>query len=214
MQKIFIVDDHPILREGLTQIINREKDFEVCGEAGDVAGSLEAIRKCRPDAAVVDLTLEDGSGLRLIENLHYYDRSLMVLVYSMHDENIYAERCFKAGARGYIMKEESIEKVILALRKIIGGDYYVSEKLGFRFLRKFVKNSMKDFKSPVDILSNRELEVYQFLGKGLRKTAIADQMGLSVKTVETYIENIKRKMNFRTLHAIIVHAIKFTQGSV
>ena len=208
-RKVFLVDDHPIVREGLSQLINREKDLAVCGEAGDISSALQSIANSRPNVVVVDLTLESGSGLRVIENIKYDNPDLPVLVLSMHDESVYAERCFRAGARGYIMKQEPSDKMISAIRNVLDGKLYISSSMEKKFLNKFISGTVRDFHAPVDVLSRRELEVYQLFGEGLRKKDIAGQLNLSVKTIETYIENIKRKMNFKSIHDIIMHAVRF-----
>ncbi len=208
-QKVFLVDDHPIVREGLSQLINREKDLAVCGEAGDISSALQSIANCKPNVVVVDLTLESGSGLRVIENIKYDNPDLPVLVLSMHDESVYAERCIKAGARGYIMKQEPSDKMISAIRNVLDGKLYVSSDMEKKFLNNFVSGKARDFHSPSEVLSRRELEVFQLFGEGLRKKDIAGQLNLSVKTIETYIENIKKKMNFKSIHDIIMHAVRF-----
>lgn len=206
--KVFIVDDHSILREGLSELINRETDFTVCGEAGNISGALKAIADCKPDIVIVDLALEDGSGVRLIENLVYSHTGLSVLVLSMHDESIYAERCLKAGAKGYIMKHEPSGKLISALRKVLKGEVYVSEKLGTRLLNKLAANRSETSVSVFDCLSNREMEIYQLIGNGLKKQEAAEKLNLSVRTVETYIEHIKKKMNFKDIHEFVMHAVQ------
>jgi DNA-binding NarL/FixJ family response regulator len=206
--KVFIVDDHSILREGLSELISREKDFMVCGEAGNISDALRAIADCGPDVAIVDLALEDGSGIRLIENLVYSHTDLSILVLSMHDESIYAERCFKAGAKGYIMKHEPSGKLISALRKVLKGEVYVSEKLGTRLLNKLAANRNEISNSAFDCLSNREMEIYQLIGNGLKKQEAAEKLNLSVRTVETYIEHIKKKMNFKDIHEFVMHAVQ------
>jgi DNA-binding NarL/FixJ family response regulator len=206
--KVFIVDDHSILREGLSELISREKDFTVCGEAGNISDALRAIADCEPDIVIVDLALEDGSGIRLIENLVYSHTDLSILVLSMHDESIYAERCLKAGAKGYIMKHEPSGKLISALRKVLKGEVYVSEKLGTRLLNKLAANRNEISNSAFDCLSNREMEIYQLIGNGLKKQEAAEKLNLSVRTVETYIEHIKKKMNFKDIHEFVMHAVQ------
>jgi DNA-binding NarL/FixJ family response regulator len=212
--KVFLVDDHPIVREGLAQLINKETDLTVCGEAGDVSDALQAISESKPDIAIIDLTLEHGSGLRLIENLHYKKTGVPILVLSMHDESVYAERCLKAGAKGYIMKQEPSDRMLSAIRKVLDGEMYISGNMEKKFLSKMISGDKIEFTSPVDVLSNRELEVYQLFGQGLKKREIADQLNLSVKTIETYVENIKKKMNFSSSHEITMHAIRFFNESM
>jgi len=207
-KKVFIVDDHCILREGLSHLINSEEDLIVCGETDNVSDALQAIEESKPDIVMVDISLGDGSGIRLTENLMYAHPGLLVLVLSMHDETEYAERCLKSGARGYIMKQESSKKVLSAIRKVLNGEIYVSDKLNVTLLHKFVKNKFESFDSSTKPLSNRELEVYQLLGQGLKKHKIAERLNLSVKTIETYIEHIKIKLQLKGTHDVLMHAVK------
>lgn len=208
-KNVFIVDDHAILREGLSRLINSEEDLTVCGEADNASDALQAITNCKPDVVLVDITLGDGSGIRLIENLMYSHHGLPVLVLSMHDESAYAERCLKAGAKGYIMKQESSRELLSAIRKVLGGGIYVSDKLNVKLLHKLVKDKFEDFDSPTRPLSNRELEVYQLIGQGMKKHEIADRLNLSVKTVDTYIEHIKIKLQLKDTHEVLMHAVKY-----
>ena len=206
--KVFIVDDHCILREGLSHLINCEEDLMVCGETDNVSDALQAIEDSQPDIVIVDISLGDGSGIRLTENIMYSHPGLLVLVLSMHEESEYAERCLKSGARGYIMKQESSKKVLSAIRRVLSGEIYVSDKLNLTLLHKFVNNKFESFDSSTKPLSNRELEVYQLLGQGLKKHKIADRLNLSVKTVETYIEHIKIKLQLKGTHDVLMHAVK------
>jgi DNA-binding NarL/FixJ family response regulator len=207
-KKVFIVDDHCILREGLSHLINSEDDLVKCGESDNVSDALQAVTECNPDIAIVDISLGDGSGIRLIENLTYSFPQLPVLVLSMHDESAYAERCLKSGAKGYIMKQEPSGKLLSAIRKILDGGIYVSDELNVKLLNKFVHNKFEDTDSPTKLLSNRELEVYQLIGQGLKKHDIAERLTLSVKTIETYIEHIKIKMQLKDTHDVLMHAVK------
>lgn len=209
VHRVFIVDDHPIVRNGLSQLINHEKDLTVCGEAGDAPNALRAIADCKPDIVIVDLDLEHDSGLRLIENLSYSHRDILILVLSMHDESMYAERCFRTGAKGYISKEDQPEKLITALRTVLNGKIYVSNELGENLLLKHVAGKFKDCGSPVDVLSNREMEIFKLLGKGLKKEEIAEQLMIGINTVNDYIRHIRIKMNLESLREIIVHAFRF-----
>ncbi len=206
--KVFIIDDHCVLREGLAHLINTEEDLIVCGETDNVTDALQAIEDAEPDIAIVDISLGDGSGIRLTENLIYAHPGLLILVLSMHDETEYAERCLKSGARGYIMKQESSKKVLSAIRKVLNGEIYVSDKLNVTLLHKFVNNKFESFDSSTKPLSNRELEVYQLLGQGLKKHKIAERLNLSVKTIETYIEHIKIKLQLKGTHDVLMHAVK------
>lgn len=207
-KKVFIVDDHCILREGLTHLINSEDDLVKCGETDNISDALQVIADCKPDIAIIDISLGDGSGIRLIENLTYSHPLLPVLVLSMHDESAYAERCLKSGARGYIMKQESSSELLSAIRKILDGGIYISDELNKKLLNKFVTNKFENTDYPTKLLSNRELEVYQLIGQGLKKHEIAERLTLSVKTVETYIEHIKIKMQLKDTHEVLMHAVK------
>lgn len=210
--KVFIVDDHPIMREGISEIINREKDLTVCCDAGNVLQALQGIADCRPDIVIVDLALEKSNGLRLIENISYSYEGLPVLVYSMHDESLYAERCLKAGARGYIMKQEPSRKLLSALRTVLRGEIYVSEKLSEKLLYKFIDRKNDNLKSSIELLGNRELEVYQLVGQGMKKRDIAENLNISLKTVENHIEHIKKKMKFKDFHELLRHAFQTAAG--
>ncbi|MBI4847331.1 MAG: response regulator transcription factor [Nitrospirae bacterium] len=205
---IFIVDDHPLLRRGLAQFINEETELFVCGEAGDIKDALQGIGERRPDIAILDISLGQGSGLRLMEDLRNLHPAILILVLSMHDESVYAERCLKAGAKGYIMKTEPPEKVISAMRAILNGEIYVSEKIQKNILNKLTSNQFEVQNSPLACLSNRELEVFQLIGFGLKTQQISAKLNLSVKTIETYIDHIKRKMNFRSYHELLMYAIR------
>ncbi len=206
--EIFIVDDHLILREALRDIINNEDDFIVCGEAGDVSSAIKGISDVGPDLVLVDLTLGGGNGIRLIENLVVNYPDVLTLVLSMHDESVYAERCLKAGAKGYIMKDESSAKLMIAIRKVLGNEMYISAELGRKLLNQLNTNKSTDIGQPFECLTNRELEIYQLIGMGKRKYEIADTVALSVRTVETYFEKIKKKMHLKDVHEVIVHAVR------
>ena len=207
--KVLIIDDHPIVRQGLAQLINQEPDLSVCGDAGDIPQALNIIENSNPDIVIVDLSLGFTSGIRLIEDLSQNIPGLLILAFSMHDESIYAERCLKAGARGYLMKQESPEKVITALRTILNGNIHISSKLGSRLLHKFVSKSTYSSDSPVDLLSNRELEVFRLVGQGLKTKKIASELNLSAKTIETNIDHIKKKMNFDDTRSMLMHAVQW-----
>ncbi len=208
-QRVCIVDDHPILRQGLAHLINQELDIKVCCESEDMMGALHCIGTHQPDIAIIDIALGQNSGLRLIEELAKKYPGMPTLALSMHDESLYAERSLRAGARGYIMKKEPPERIIVALKKILEGDIYVSESLSVKLLNKLRGRHPGDYSSPIDQLSNRELEVFEFLGRGLRTREIAEKLSLSVKTIETYVDHIKRKMNFRDSRHLFIHAIQW-----
>ncbi|KPJ98729.1 MAG: hypothetical protein AMK71_10960 [Nitrospira bacterium SG8_35_4] len=207
--KVFIVDDHPIVRQGLIQLINQESDFVVCGDAGDILSARESIAKNSPDVVIIDIALGQASGIRLIEEIAHQHPEIPVIALSMHDESVYGERCLKAGARGYIMKHEEPENVITALKRVTGGEVYISKNLRDMLLNKFMNKKHQSPSSSISSLSNRELEVFQLFGQGLKTQQIAKELNLSVKTIETHIEHIKRKMNFNSLHELTTSAIRW-----
>ncbi|MCC6698208.1 MAG: response regulator transcription factor [Candidatus Hydrogenedentes bacterium] len=207
--KVLIVDDHPIVREGLAELINREKDLAVCGQADSGHRGFEAIEALAPDVAIIDLSLEDINGLTLIKNLRNRGFTLPVLVLSMHEESLYAERALRAGAQGYIMKREAPTRVITAIRKVLGGEVYLSDSLAARVMQRIVGAPSPSGTSPVSRLSDRELEVYAFIGQGLKTREIAAKLNLSVKTIETYREHIKEKIGLRNATELVQSAIKW-----
>jgi DNA-binding NarL/FixJ family response regulator len=207
--KVLIVDDHPLVRQGLIQLINQESDFVVCGDTGDIPSAKKAVAKQRPDIVIVDITLGQASGIRLIEDIAHEHPEILIIALSMHDESVYGERCLKAGARGYLMKQEEPEDVIEALRRVSSGEVYISENLRNMFLNKFINKRFQAPISSISNLSNRELEVFQLFGQGLKTQQIATELNLSVKTIETHIEHIKRKMNFKNLHELTTNAIRW-----
>jgi DNA-binding NarL/FixJ family response regulator len=205
--RIFLVDDHPILRQGLALFINREPDLMVCGEADGAASALQAIRSSIPDFVILDISLDGPDGLELLKTLRAKYPSLPVLILSMHDESTYAERALRAGANGYIMKQEATEKVLTAIRQVLRGDVYVSEHLTRRMLQQFVHGSISP-RDPVTTLSDRELEVYRLIGAGHGTRQIADELHVSTKTVESYQAHIKEKLSLRNARELVQHAIE------
>jgi DNA-binding NarL/FixJ family response regulator len=195
--RILVVDDHAIVREGLTTIINQQPDLMVCGGAEDAQTALEGVAKLDPDLVIVDISLKGINGIELIKQIQKRDKKVPILVLSMHDESLYVERVLRAGARGYIMKQEGTEKVVTAIHTILGGEVCVSDAMGKKLLSA-LRGKGRDPKGPsVDRLSDRELEVFRLIGQGYRPRQIADTLHVSVKTVETYREHIKQKMNFK-----------------
>lgn len=207
--KVVIIDDHPIVRQGLAMMIDQENDLRVCGDASDIPSALEAVREHSPDIAVVDISLGQSSGLNLIEDLTRQYPGLSILALSMHDETLYAERCLRAGAKGYIMKKEPPEKVIVAIKDILNGGIYVSNNLGSKLLHKLVAKKSGAADTGVNVLSNRELEVFRLIGQGLKTGKIAEQLNLSVKTIETYIDHIKKKMHFKDSRELFLNAVQW-----
>lgn len=194
--KILIVDDHPIVREGLAARIARQPDLVVCGEAEDVADALELVKTARPDLIIVDLSLKSGQGLDLIKKITARDEKIKILVSSMYDETLYAERALRAGALGYINKQELSDKIIEAIRHVLDGKIYLSAAMTERLLHRAVGAAAPQLQqSPVETLSNRELEIFKMIGQGRTTRQIAGEVHLSIKTVETHRENIKSKLN-------------------
>ena len=211
-QRILIVDDHPIVREGLTTIINEQTDLVVCGEAEDAQTALEAVGTLRPDLMIVDVSLKGINGIELVKLIQRRYEKMPILVLSMHDESLYVERVLRAGARGYIMKQEGTEKVVTAIHKILGGDIYVSEAMRKKLLRTFQESQPETSGPSVDRLSDRELEVFRLIGQGYGTRQIADTLHVSVKTVNTYRQHIKEKLKFETGSELLRHAIQWVQS--
>ena len=210
-KKILIVDDHPMMREGLAQLITQEEDLVVCGEAEDAAQAIEQIEKLKPDLALVDITLRSSSGLELIKDLRIRAPALSVLVISMHDESLYAERVLRAGGRGYIMKQEGGKKLMQAIRTVLGGGTYVSEKMAAKILDIF-SGRPGEGASPVTRLTDREFEIFRLIGQGLSTKEIADKLHLSAKTVEVHRVNIKQKLNVATAPELIRMAVRWLES--
>ncbi len=192
--KILLVDDHPLVREGVANLINHQPDMEVCGEAASEPQALALIGNVKPDVAVVDLSLENGSGLELMKSIKAMHPAVAMLALSMHDESLYAERALRAGARGYLMKREAAKKVIQGIRAVLSGQLFVSEKIAAQMAEKFVEGRMAADASPVDQLSDRELEVFQLLGRGHSTRQIAEHLHVGFKTVQAYCARIKEKL--------------------
>ena len=205
--RVFVVDDHPIVRQGLAMLINREPDLEVCGEAEEAQAAIDAIARMRPDILIVDISLTGPDGLDLIKAIRAIETSPPVLVLSMHDESIYAERALRAGASGYIMKQEGTERVLIALRRILKGEVYLSDRAASRMVRHYVRGPAVTPRPAEAELSDRELSVYRLLGEGHTTRHIAEELHLSVKTVETYQAHIKEKLSLRSARELVQHAI-------
>ena len=195
---ILIVDDHPLVRQGLITLISNQREFSVCGEASGIAEARELARATHPAVVVVDLTLKDGNGISLIKELKEEYRDIKLLALSMHDETVFAERALRAGAMGYVSKHEASRTIIHAIRTILEGDLYLSEPMTNRMLARAVGSKKGlEGRSPVDRLSDRELEVFEMIGRGIASRESADQLGLSQRTVDTHRENIKAKLELR-----------------
>jgi DNA-binding NarL/FixJ family response regulator len=195
--RVLLVDDHAVVRFGIAQLINRQADMMVCGEEEDASRALGSIASLKPNLVIADISLRDSSGLELMRNIKAQYPSLPVLVVSAHDESIYAEIAFRAGALGYLMKEEALDKVITAIRRVLSGAIYVSDSLAAKMLQQQIRGQTNINESPVKSLSDRELEVFQLIGQWKTTREIADELHLSVKTIEYYREQIKRKLSLK-----------------
>jgi DNA-binding NarL/FixJ family response regulator len=196
-QRAVIVDDHPLFRERLAQLINHELDMEVCGEAENPQDAIQLIRNTCPDLAIIDVTLKGSSGLELIKSIKALSIGIPILVLSMHDEALYAERALRAGATGYITKHQVADQIIQAVRRVLAGEVYLSERMTASFLKSLTSAGVKSIPRPVDRLSDRELEVLELIGSGRTTREIAEMLKLGVTTVDTYRVRIKEKMNFQ-----------------
>jgi DNA-binding NarL/FixJ family response regulator len=208
--RVLVVDDHPIVRQGLTLLINREPDLSVCGEAEDARMAMQSITTTQPDILVVDISLNGPDGLDLLKDIRARHPDLPVLILSMHDESIYAERALRAGAQGYIMKQEATEKVLVALRRILSNEIYVSERISNRMLQRYIGSPTEGRPSSIADLTDRELEVFRLIGEGHSTRQIAEQLHISVKTVESYQAHIKEKLSLRSARELVQHAIQWT----
>ena len=207
---VFVVDDHPLLRQGLALMINREQDLAVCGEAEEAHAALKAIAAKKPDILIADISLNGPDGLELLKSLRALYPDLPVLILSMHDESIYAERALRARANGYIMKQEATEKVLVAVRRILSGDIYLSDRMANKLLHQYISGSAADMTSRLSTLSDRELEVFRLIGEARSTRQIAEKLHLSIKTVETYQAHIKDKLSLRSGRELVQHAIQST----
>jgi DNA-binding NarL/FixJ family response regulator len=208
---IFIVDDHPIVRQGLALLINREPDLTVCGDAEEASSALRLIETLKPDLIIVDISLNGPDGLDLLKNIRARDPNLPVLILSMLDESLYAERSLRAGASGYIMKQEATDRVLVAIRRILDGEIYVSDRMADRMLHRFVGGAQQvEPRSPISDLSDRELEVFRLIGDGRGTRQIAQELHISVKTVESYQAHIKDKLSLKNARELLQRAIQWT----
>ncbi|MGD9780585.1 MAG: response regulator [Kiritimatiellia bacterium] len=213
-RKVLIVDDHPLLRDGLATVINQQADLVVCGEAADARGGLAAVAQLHPDVVVADLTMDEGSGLDLIKDLHARNSRLPVLVLSMHHENLYAERAVRAGARGYVMKREPVAAVIAALRKVLDGNLALSDRIVRRLLDKPARRKKSAAASPDELLSDRELEVFRLLGQGFGTRQIGSKLRLATSTVESYRAGIKQKLGLAGATQLVARAAQFVADEI
>jgi DNA-binding NarL/FixJ family response regulator len=209
---ILIVDDHPLVRERLGDVINREKDMEVCGEAEERFQAIELINQAPPDLAIIDITLKNSDGLELIKDIHARWPKLPMLVVSMHDESLYAERVLRAGARGYITKQEATRNILLAIRRILDGHIYLNERVATQILTRIASPGAHSSTNlrPTDMLADRELQVFELTGRGLNARQIADRLHIGTKTVETYRARIREKLNLKDGTELLQLAITWT----
>jgi DNA-binding NarL/FixJ family response regulator len=207
-----IVDDHPLVRERLGDVINREKDMEVCGEAEERFQAIELINQAPPDLAIIDITLKNSDGLELIKDIHARWPKLPMLVVSMHDESLYAERVLRAGARGYITKQEATRNILLAIRRILDGHIYLNERVATQILTRIASPGAHSSTNlrPTDMLADRELQVFELTGRGLNARQIADRLHIGTKTVETYRARIREKLNLKDGTELLQLAITWT----
>jgi DNA-binding NarL/FixJ family response regulator len=208
-KRVLVVDDHPIVRQGLTLLINREPDLLVCGEAEEAMGAMHVLISAKPDVLIVDISLNGPDGIDLLKNIRTTHPNLPVLILSMHDELIYAERALRAGANGYIMKQEATEKVLVAVRRILNGEIYVSERISNQILKHYITGSGTVRNSTIGDLSDRELEVFRLIGEGRGTRQIAEELHVSVKTVESYQAHIKEKLSLRNARELMQRAFQW-----
>ena len=207
--KVLIVDDHPIVRQGLAELIDHEDDLTVCGQAEDARRAMKAIKELKPDMVIVDISLKETSGMELIKDIKARHPNLAVLALSMHDESLYAERSLRAGAKGYIMKAEATENVVTAIRKVLCDQIYVGDRMAAKLIHKLVGGKTEIGASAIDSLSDRELEVFHLIGQGCGTRQIGEKLHLSVKTIETYRAHIKEKLNLADAGELLQYAIRW-----
>jgi DNA-binding NarL/FixJ family response regulator len=208
-KSVLVVDDHPLMRQGLALLINQQLDMEVCAEAEEAHAAMQAIARRKPDIIILDISLNGPDGLELLKSIRAAEPDLPVLILSMHDEAIYAERALRARANGYIMKHEATEKVLVAVRRILNGEIYLSDRMSNKMLQQYIGGGPPMLQSRIAALSDRELEVFRMIGEGRATREIADELRLSIKTVETYQAHIKEKLGLRSGRELIQHAIQW-----
>ncbi|HVT89019.1 MAG TPA: response regulator transcription factor [Tepidisphaeraceae bacterium] len=215
-RSVVIVDDHPIVRQGLAQLINQQPDLHVSQEIQNARAAVDSINQQVPDIAIIDISLEDRSGIELIKDLRAQHPEMAILALSMHDESLYAERALRAGAKGYIMKQEATEQVMTAIRRVLEGQIYVSERMAARLLDQLVSAKPGEEDSPLGRLSDRELEIFSMIGRGMGTREIANKLTLSIKTVEAHREHIKEKLKLKNgtelVRMAVQHALESPKG--
>jgi len=210
--RILIVDDHPIVRQGLENLINHEKNLKVCGQVDSAYQAMEAIKTQNPDMIIVDISLKEKNGLELIKDIKVSYPNLPILALSMHDEALFAERSLRAGAKGYIMKQQATDNVIKAIHKVLNNQLYVSDKMAAKMMNKLVTGKTQVGVSATDCLSDRELEVFLLIGKGHGTRQISDQLHLSVKTIESYRAHLKEKLKLDSASELLQYAIQWVNS--
>jgi DNA-binding NarL/FixJ family response regulator len=210
--RIFLVDDHPVTRAGIAVLINQQRNLCVCGEADSAPKALDLIQKLTPDLAIVDISLKTTSGIELMKNLNALALNLPVLVMSMHDESLYAERALRAGAKGYIMKQEASDTIVAAIRRVLSGELYLSDKMKEKMLHRLVNNKKDEMVFSIDSLSDREMEVFVLIGNGFSTRQIAAKLNLSVKTIDSYREHLKLKLHLQKGADLVHHAIQWVKS--
>jgi DNA-binding NarL/FixJ family response regulator len=209
--RILIVEDHPLFREGLRQMIDRNPALTVCGQVADASSAMRAVGDLKPDLVLVDISLEGSNGIDLIKNLKASHEELPILVISMHDESLYAERALNAGALGYVMKNEPARIVKSAIFKVLGGDIFLSEKMSTSVLAKLMRRKPERPVSPVESLSDRELEVFQMMGEGKPTRQIAEELNLTIPTIHSFRNRIKEKLQLKNSSELMLHAMQWTR---
>jgi DNA-binding NarL/FixJ family response regulator len=207
--RVFLVDDHPLVRDSLTGLINQQSDMMVCGEADSAGAAIKSLKAAEADILVIDLSLQGSSGLELIKLVKAKWPQTGIVVLSMHDETLYAERCIRAGAKAYVMKRESSRRIIFAIREVLAGRLCLSDQLAASFAAKFVGGGGGASRSPIEDLSDRELEVFELLGQGMQTRAIADALNVSIKTVQAYCARIKVKLRLTTATELLREAVRW-----
>lgn len=208
---ILIVDDHPLIKQGLTSVLEREDDFVVAGYAKNSAEAMQAVKFLKPDMVILDISLDGENGLELIKDMKIRHGDVNIIVLSMHDEGLYAERALRAGAKGYVMKHEAAENLIDAIRRVLSGEVYTSERMAAKMVKRFIGGRQDEDGSPLDRLSDRELEVFQLIGQGNGTRQIAEKLYLSVKTIETYRAHIKEKLDLTDAPELLRYAIEWAK---
>ncbi len=210
--RVLIVDDHPITRQGMKALINQQSNLEVCGESDSAAHAIELVSKSPPDLAIVDIGLRTSNGIELTKSMKSYAPNLPILVVSMHDEMLYAERALRAGAMGYVMKQEAGDKVATAIQHLLRGEIYLSSKMKEKMLHRFVNKKSDKAVFSMDTLSDREMEVFQLIGNGFSTRQIAGKLSLSSKTIDSYREHLKIKLNLESGADLVRHAIQWVRS--